>query len=236
MKDLPMNDPISELKKMFEARKFDDAIRLCQKLLVKNSVDPIALQNLSTAYYMVGAYEDAKQCCEKILDKEPQDEHAIKNKMLVLEKLELHEQVLECCKMILSKNKNDLDAIITKGIALNKIGKHEDALILYENALKLDKTNVDALMNMAVTLSHLKRYQEAIPYYDSVQEIMPNFSRAAKEKSDAFKELGKDDDAFLAAQGILLKDADLLKTEANKKKYSVQHAFALKSYYKKQQE
>ena len=150
--------------------------------------------------------------------------------MLSLEKLELHDQVLECCEILLSKNDKDVDALVTKGIALNKTGNHEDALTLYDLALELDKTNVDALMNMAVTLSYLHRYEESIPYYDTVQQIMPDFSRAAIEKSNAFKELGREDDAFLAAQGVRLKDAELLKKDAEENKYSVQHAFLLKRY------
>ena len=85
-------------------------------------------------------------------------------------------------------------------------------------------------MNMAVTLSYLERYQESIPYYDTVQQIMPDFSRASIEKSKAFKKLGREDDAFLAAQGVRLKDAELLKKDAKENKYSVQHAFLLKRY------
>jgi tetratricopeptide (TPR) repeat protein len=230
MKDIPMIDPVTELKKLFDAKKFDAAIEFCQKLLVKNPNDPIALQNLSTAYYIVGAYNDTIKCCDKILEKDVNEEHAVKNKMLALEKLEIHDEVLKCCEILLSKNDKDVDALVTKGISLNKIGKHEDALTLYDLALELDKTNVDALMNMAVTLSYLRRYQDAIPYYDTVQQMMPEFSRAAVEKSKAFKELGREDDAFLAAQGVRLKDAELLKQDAKDNKYSVQHAFLLKRY------
>ena len=156
----------------------------------------------------------------------------LKNKMLALEKLEIHDEVLKCCEILLSKNDKNVDALVTKGISLNKTGKHEDALTLYDLAIELDKTNVDALMNMAVTLNYLGRYQDAIPYYDTVQQIMPEFSRAAIEKSEAFKALGREDDAFLAAQGVRLKDAELLKKDAKQNKYSVQHAFLLERYKK----
>ncbi len=230
MKEVPLIDPVTELKKLFDTKKFDAAIEFCQKLLEKNPNDPIALQNLSTAYYIVGAYNDTIKCCEKILEKDSDEEHAIKNKMRALEKLELHNEVLRCCDILLSKNNKDVDVLVTKGIALNKTGKHEDAMTLYDLALELDKTNVDGLMNMAVTLNYLGRYQEAIPYYDTVQQIMPEFSRAAVEKSEAFKALGREDDAFLAAQGVRLKDAELLKQDAKENKYSIQHAFLLKRY------
>ena len=227
-----MVDPVTELKKLFDTKKFDTAIEFCQKLLEKDPNDPIALQNLSTAYYIVGAYEDSIKCCDKILVKDVNEEHAVKNKMLALEKLERHDEVLKYCEILIAKNDKDVDALVTKGIALNKMGKHEDALTFYDLALELDKTDVDALMNMAVTLNYLERYQEAIPYYDTVQQIMPKFSRAASEKSEAFKALGKEDDAFLAAQGIRLDEAELLKADAKENKYTVQHAFLLKQYKK----
>ena len=65
-----MIDPVTELKKLFDAKKFDAAIEFCQKLLENNPNDPIALQNLSTLYYIVGAYEDALICCNKVLEKD----------------------------------------------------------------------------------------------------------------------------------------------------------------------
>ena len=44
MKDIPLLDPVTELKKLFDSKKFDAAIEFCQKLLVKDPNDPIALQ------------------------------------------------------------------------------------------------------------------------------------------------------------------------------------------------
>ena len=43
MKDIPLLDPVTELKKLFDAKKFDAAIEFCQKLLEKDANDPIAL-------------------------------------------------------------------------------------------------------------------------------------------------------------------------------------------------
>ena len=38
MKDIPMIDPVTELKKLFDAKKFDSAIEFCQKLLEKDQI------------------------------------------------------------------------------------------------------------------------------------------------------------------------------------------------------
>ena len=46
------------------------------------------------------------------------------------------------------------------------------------------------------------------------------------------KALGKKDDAFLAAQGIRLDEAENIKHDAKIKNYSVQHAFELKRFQK----
>ena len=63
-----------------------------------------------------------------------------------------------------------------------------------------------------------------------VQDVMPNLSNTSFEKSRAFEALGKKDDAFLAAQGIRLDEAENIKHDAKIKNYSVQHAFELKRF------
>ena len=59
---------------------------------------------------------------------------------------------------------------------------------------------------------------------------MPDFSRASIEKSKAFKKLGREDDAFLAAQGVRLKDEELRKKDEKENKNEVQKALLLKRY------
>ena len=83
-------EPIIRLKKLFENRQFDDIISYCHDLLKNDSVNMIALQNISTAYIMVGANDDAIKYCEKVLKIDSNDEHALKNKMFAYEKLEKH--------------------------------------------------------------------------------------------------------------------------------------------------
>ena len=65
-----------------------------------------------------------------------------------------------------------------------------------------------------------------------IQEVDPKFSKIPIEKSKAFEALGMKDDAFLAAQGIRLEEAENIKNDAKIKKYSVQHAFELKRFSK----
>ena len=60
------------------------------------------------------------------------------------------------------------------------------------------------------------------------EEIGFNYFITSKK---AFEALGKTDDAFLAAQGIKIDEAENIKNEAKIKNYSVQHAFELKRFH-----
>ena len=231
MTDFIEQEPYLRIKKMFDEKKFDEIIVYCQKLLVKDPKNKIALQNISTAYNIVGGYHDAIQSSNKMLEIDKNDEFALKNKMYANEKLENHDEVLKCCEQILIKNKDDVDTLIGKGIALNKTGKHDDAISAYKQVLNIDSHNVDSLLNLAITYNYLQKYTDAIDYYDKVQDLTQKFSNIPFEKSKAFKALGKTDDAFLAAQGIRLQEAESIKADAKLKNSSVQHTYELKRFY-----
>ena len=231
MTGLVEQDPNLRIKKLFDGKKFDEIITYCQKLLVKDPENKIALQNISTAYNMIGGYQDAIKSANKILETDKTDEFALKNKMFANEKLDNHDEVLKCCEQILEKNKDDIDTLIGKGIALNKTGNHDNAISVYKQVLSIDTQNVDSLMNLAITYNYLQKYTDAINYYDKVQVLTQKFSNIPFEKSKAFEALGKTDDAFLAAQGIRLHEAENIKTSAKSKNYSVQHAYELKRFH-----
>ena len=67
MTGLIEQEPYLRIKKMFDEKKFDEIIVYCQKLLVKDPKNKIALQNISTTYNIVGGYNDAIQSSNKIL-------------------------------------------------------------------------------------------------------------------------------------------------------------------------
>ena len=90
---------------------------------------------------------------------------------------------------------------------------------------------MDSLLNLAITYNYLQKYTDAIDYYDKVQDLTQKFSNIPFEKSKAFKALGKSDDAFLAAQGIRLQEAESIKANAKLKNFSVQHVYELKRFY-----
>ncbi len=64
------------------------------------------------------------------------------------------------------------------------------------------------------------------------QTIDSNLKEIPLAKSRLFEKLGMEDDAFLAAQGVLNKNMEKIKTDANKYKCSVFHQFCEEEFKK----
>ena len=134
-----------------------------------------------------------------------------------------YQQVQKLCDEILSSNPNDLWALNSKGLSLNELDQHKEALEYYEKALAIDPADVTALMNKAISHSHLGNYETAIEFYDKAQVVNSSIKEIPLAKSKLFEKLGNNDNAFLAAQGILNKDMEKIKMAAKENKCSLFH-------------
>ncbi|MEM3089264.1 MAG: tetratricopeptide repeat protein [Candidatus Nitrosotenuis sp.] len=210
--------PVDVIKKLFADRKWDEVIEFCKKMLDDDPDDMIALQNLASAYIRIGRFTDAVSACDTVLSLNPYDEYALKNKVYALENLKRYEEAMILYDKLLEKNPSDIWAMDGRGLALNQIGRHEEALSWYDRALKHNPNDVTALVNAAATLAFLKMYGDAVSYYDRAQKIDPSLKGVAIAKSEAYYGLGMEDDALLAAQGMLNEDIGKLKEEARKRR------------------
>ena len=68
MTGIAEQDPYQKIKKLFDGKKFDEVITYCQKILENDPTNKIALQNIGSAYNVVGAYHDAIKNANKILE------------------------------------------------------------------------------------------------------------------------------------------------------------------------
>jgi tetratricopeptide (TPR) repeat protein len=97
----------------------------------------------------------------------------------------------------------------------------------------MDDKNITSLLNKASSLSSLNENQKAIEFYDKAQTIDPSLKELSIAKSREFEKLGLDDEAFLAAQGVLLKDMKKIQEDAKENKCSVFHQFCQNEYEEK---
>ena len=224
-------DPNAVLNRMFDAEKFDDMLAYCKTLLEKDPADMLALQNFALALFYLERFSDAVTACDVVLNTKPSDVHALKIKIHSLEKLGLHEQVLDCCDILLRDDPSDTWALNSMGLTLNELDRHDEAVKFYDKTLALNNNDITALLNKASSLYHMKDYTGCIDCYDRAQVLEPKLAKIPVAKSRAFEKLGLDDEAFLAAQGVLLKDMKKIIQNAKKNKYTVFHQFCTDEFY-----
>lgn len=224
-----VGNPVDVIKKLHDTKQWDEIVSFCQKMLAEDQKDLIAIQNMATAFLNLGKFEDVLSCCDKVFEQNPLDEYAIKNKVFALEMLGRHAEILEFCDKILAKDSLNTWLLNSKGLALNELGEHEDAIQCYDTTIQVDQNNVTALLNKAITLSYLQKYSDAIQFYDRAQQ-QEKLPRAASGKSTAYQKLGKEDEAFLAAQGLLDSDIERIILEARSKKMKIFDYYCLTEY------
>lgn len=66
--------------------------------------------------------------------------------------------------------------------------------------------------------------------YDQAQKSDPSIKEISTIKSELFEKLGRHDDAFLAAQGILVANMDKIKQDAEKNNCTVFHQFCVNEF------
>ncbi len=225
-----LGNPIDVIKKLYAEQKWHEIFTYCPTMLESDPKDLVALQNIATALLQVGKYDDVISYCDTVLQMNPLDEYALKNKIFALERLKKYDQIISCCDKLLEKNQNDSWTLDSKGLALNELNRHDEAISNYDASLKINPNNPTALMNKAITLSYLQRYADAIPIYDKVQSVDNTIKEAGLAKSEAYTKLGKPDEAFLAAQGLLVQDIVKFKEKAAEKQMRVFDYYCLNEF------
>jgi tetratricopeptide (TPR) repeat protein len=225
-----LGNPIDIIKKLHAEKKWEEMITFCKKMLQEDPKDLVALQNMATAFLHTGKFVDALSSCQVVLDMNEFDEYALKNKIFALEKMHKYDDIIICAERLLSKNKDDAWAHDSKGLALNELGRHKEALDCYDKSLAINQNNTTALMNKAITLSFLQKFDDAIPLYDKAQKLEGPIHEAAAAKSEAYLRLGREDEAFLAAQGLLMRDIEKYVAEARAKNMRVFDLYCLNEY------
>jgi len=198
-------------------------------MLDSDPKDLVALQNMASAFLSLEKYDNAVLFCDKVLEQNEFDEYAIKNKILALEKLGQYDSVIIHCNKLLTKNPLNTWALNSKGLAYNDLGKHTEAIQYYDMALQIEPANITSLLNKANTLAFLQKFADTILCYDLAQR-QENQKKAAMAKSEAYQKLGKEDEAFLAAQGLLVSDIEKCIAEARAKKMKVFDYFCMMEY------
>ena len=223
-------DPNEVISRMFEAGKFDDLLNYCSKMLEKNPKDLMALQNSALSLLHLEKFSDCIDICNKVLKENEFDDYSLTLKIHALENLGKFNEVINCCEKLLEKNNGDTWALNSKGLAFNELNRYQEASKIFDKVLDIDSKNITALINKALSMSFLGNHLKSIECYDLAQKINPLMKELSEAKSREFENLDLKDEAFLAAQGILLEDIEKIKKDSIKNKCSVFHQYCQNEY------
>jgi len=103
---------------------------------------------------------------------------------------------------------------------------HEEAIAYYDKVLAVLPDDLTALLNRGFSLGCLKRYEEALQSYDRAGEVDPSITKeTAAARSRLFVMMGRNDEAFLAAQGVRDRDMPGIIAAARTNDCTVFHQF-----------
>jgi tetratricopeptide (TPR) repeat protein len=118
------------------------------------------------------------------------------NKGSALRELGRNEEALEVYDQLVQLEPNHGVFFYCKGLALNNLGRFEDAILALEKAIELDSDYADvAFLKKGEALFSLGRYENAIGEYDKAILLDSEFAIAYRNKSEAFRCLGRNTEA-----------------------------------------
>jgi len=144
--DSPTQKNLDEAMYQMRKEQYDDALKLCDKILITDSHN-----------------KDAIQISQSVLNAKGLE---------LIQKKEFDKAILNFEKILVS-NPHSISAFLNLSVIYEKIGNHEKAIKYCESALEIDSENLDALNNMGYNLFLSGSISEAIIIYDKVLRLIP---------------------------------------------------------------
>ena len=132
------------------SKKFDEAEKLYEKILKKNSSYFSASNNLAAIYNFKKKHQKAKYLLEDVLKAQPKNIDAINNYGNSLKGLYHFEEALRFYEKAITLKPDFVDALNNKGNCLTSIGEIKEAIKTFEKALNINPRHVNSNWNLGL--------------------------------------------------------------------------------------
>ena len=190
------NHQLSECDDLFDAEKYEDALKCYDAVLAVDLDNADALQNKAAALLNLGRHEEALKCCDMALAVDPDNTGILQNKADALLNLDRYQEALECYDAVLAIDLDNTDALHNRADALFNLDRYQEALNCYDTLLAGNHGDVDALQNKAAALLNLGRHEEALKCCDMALAVDPDNTGILQNKADALLNLDRYQDAL----------------------------------------
>lgn len=177
-----LREALNEGNRLFDEKKFEEAIAVYEKLLAQNPDIYIINKNIGNAYFELQKYEQAEQYYQKILKKEPDNAEIILLIGNCYANRGQNEKAMEWYNRIEFEKITDRMVLFNLGSQFYSQSKFEEALKYYRRAVEIENNFLDAIYQLGLTYIALGRYADALDAFENYLKHDSDSERANQVK------------------------------------------------------
>ena len=171
----PTKAKLEEASRLFATKKFREAEKLAQELILENPRDVNAALLLSKIAMDAACYADAETLLRRIIHIAPRFITAWHELAAAVKEQHRMEETLEILAHALSLDEGNSESHYRYAAALATAGKTLESVEYYEKSIDLNPQQVGALVGLGHVLKTLGNYDEGIEAYQRARDLKPNF-------------------------------------------------------------
>ncbi|MGL5080081.1 MAG: tetratricopeptide repeat protein [Microcoleaceae cyanobacterium] len=171
-----MNQLQQKVAQYLQQGKIDEAIAICEKLLLEEFKQPITFRLLGEAFQCKGEFDRAKFYYLASLELWPDFAEAyVKLGSLYQQQKQWEEAIMiyQVATQIQPQNEQNY---VNLGSIFQEIENLDQAVLCYQKAIQINSREFSIYNKLGKVLSQLERWNEAITVYQAGIELSPNFS------------------------------------------------------------
>ena len=171
----PSKAKLEKASRLFAEKKFREAEKLAQELVLENPRDVNAALLLSKIAMDASCYADAEKILRKIVNMAPRFIVAWHELATAVKEQHRMEETLEILEHALDLDETNAESHYRYAAALATAGKTEESVDFYQKSIELNPSQVGAFVGLGHVLKTLGNYDEGIEAYKGAIDLKPNF-------------------------------------------------------------
>lgn len=163
---------------LMRAKKYDEAVALCEQALQADVDDTDVYEVLATVYFLTGKYDAAITNFTSVTRLAPRRPATYINMGAVYNRMGEFAKAVESLRRGLQLDKNSSEGYYNLGIAYRQLKEWKMAVPAYREAIRLDPRMHEAYQNLGNVYTEMGNHQQAASHYKKALEIKPDFQRA----------------------------------------------------------
>lgn len=219
--------------KLYSAGKYNNAISHFEKAYALDGRNVAALFAHGLAMNKLGKYKEAAEKFGMVLDNNPGHTKALRLYPAALARTGDTEKILAAYDRVIATAPDDYYLYWGKARYLIKLKKYDDAVTALHKSIELDSQQPAVYETLAFVCREQKKPGDTLSAYDKALALKPGDTKYMYYRAQTLFELGKMEEAFVAATQILAKNKNHARARiitADYKRFKGQYDEALEDY------